>query len=770
VARGIVPPDPILADGRLHRCDAAGPRGRGDAAYLLHLDGVPAGGMENWRDGRGWETWRPDASQSLTPAQREASVRLIQAARAERDAEAAQRHGHARRVAARVWANAQPAPANHPYLARKRVAAHGLRVYRGVLVVPVRDLAGNLHSLQFIGATGAKRFLQGGRIQGMCCWLSEPLDPPGPDPLTICLAEGFATGASLNQAAGHPVLIAFHAGNLAAMALAMRGRYPSAHIIVCADDDHRTPGNPGLTQAEDAARKVSCSVARPDFGADRPDDATDFNDMHRLHGLSAVLTALDRAVATAHLPGQSSHIAGEPPKLAWPEPEPLTAQGESQPYPVGALPPLLRYAVVEAQSFVQSPAALVACSALSALSLAGQGLTNVRRDHQLVGPVSIYILAVAESGERKSTCDRIFGAALRDWERDQANACAPDIAAHETAVATAEAKRAGLLEAIKRKRRDMQETADEEAALQALARSAPKPVKVPRLLYTDATPEALSYALATGWPSAAVLSAEAGAVFGAHGMGFEAILRNLALLNVLWDGGANRYRPAEQRVLPPAGPPTDLRCDGAARSHALLHRASGHPAPRKRLHCPLSDRLAGEHAGPPALPACAGRDASSRRIQSADPALLDTPLITDAQGGLVPTVLDMSPSAHAAWVQAYDAIERELASGGSYARFATWPRRRRRTSRGWQPSFTCSTTAWPAPSTGQLRGKRRADRAVASAGSTAPLGDLDVPPTMAAAIRLDAWLRDEAMRTGMVGYRPRGSTGLAPVACATTRL
>ena len=55
-----------------------------------------------------------------------------------------------------------------------------------------------------------------------------------------------------------------------------------------------------------------------------------------------------------------------------------------------------------------------------------------------------------------------------------------------------------------------------------------------RLLYTDATPEALSHALATGWPSAAVLSAEAGAIFGAHGMGFEAILRNLALLNVLF--------------------------------------------------------------------------------------------------------------------------------------------------------------------------------------------------------------------------------------------
>ncbi len=250
-----------------------------------------------------------------------------------------------------------------------------------------------------------------------------------------------------------------------------------------------------------------------------------------------VLTALDGAAEPASPPDQATSPSDAVPEMDWPESDSLTAPGESQPYPISALPPLLRHAVIEAQSFVQSPAALVACSALSALSVAAQGLANVRRDHHLVGPVSLYILAVAESGERKSTCDRIFGAALRDWGRDQATACAPGITAHETAVATAEAKRAGLLEAIKRKRRDMQETDKEEAALQELAGQASSPVKVPRLLYTDATPEALSHALATGWPSAAVLSAEAGAIFGAYGMGFEAILRNLALLNVLWDGG-----------------------------------------------------------------------------------------------------------------------------------------------------------------------------------------------------------------------------------------
>ena len=56
--------------------------------------------------------------------------------------------------------------------------------------------------------------------------------------------------------------------------------------------------------------------------------------------------------------------------------------------------------------------------------------------------------------------------------------------------------------------------------------------------------EALAHALATGWPSGGVLSAEAGAVFGAHGMGQHTILRNLALLNVLWDSGEMAINPA----------------------------------------------------------------------------------------------------------------------------------------------------------------------------------------------------------------------------------
>lgn len=286
VARDIVPPDPIIADGRLHRCNAAGARGRGDAAYLLHLDGLPAGGMENWRDGLGWQAWRLDIGRTLSAAEREALRLRAQAASAQRRADAAHRHEHARQRAARIWTAARPAPADHPYLARKGVQAHGLRIYRGALVVPTRDATGALHGLQFIGASGTKRFLKGARVQGLYCLIGEQGDDAGGDPSgvgrdVVCVVEGFATGASVHEATGHTVAVAFRAGNLAAVARAIRERHPQAAIVLCADDDRDTPGNPGLTHARQAALAVGGLVAIPDFGPDRPAGASDFNDLHR---------------------------------------------------------------------------------------------------------------------------------------------------------------------------------------------------------------------------------------------------------------------------------------------------------------------------------------------------------------------------------------------------------------------------------------------------------------------------------------------------------
>jgi hypothetical protein len=62
--RSIIPPERIMDDGDIHRCDVEGDgdNGKGDGAYLLRADG--AGGFQNWQDGLGWEYWCADSDRS----------------------------------------------------------------------------------------------------------------------------------------------------------------------------------------------------------------------------------------------------------------------------------------------------------------------------------------------------------------------------------------------------------------------------------------------------------------------------------------------------------------------------------------------------------------------------------------------------------------------------------------------------------------------------------------------------------------------------------
>jgi putative DNA primase/helicase len=77
----------------------------------------------------------------------------------------------------------------------------------------------------------------------------------------------------------------FDAGNLAPVAKTLREKMPDARIIICADDDYQTEGNPGVTKAKEAARICGGVVATPDFGDTRPDGATDFNDLRKAQGM-----------------------------------------------------------------------------------------------------------------------------------------------------------------------------------------------------------------------------------------------------------------------------------------------------------------------------------------------------------------------------------------------------------------------------------------------------------------------------------------------------
>ena len=107
--------------------------------------------------------------------------------------------------------------------------------------------------------------------------------------------------------------------------------------------------------------------------------------------------------------------AAAPVAEEWPEPLPLVAKVEPEPYPLDALPLPIRAAVEEVAGFVKAPVPMVASSALVALSLAIQAHVDAKRAEKLHGPVGLFLLTIADSGERKSTCDGFFTRAIRGY-------------------------------------------------------------------------------------------------------------------------------------------------------------------------------------------------------------------------------------------------------------------------------------------------------------------------------------------------------------------
>lgn len=112
-------------------------------------------------------------------------------------------------------------------------------------------------------------------------------------------------------------------------------------------------------------------------------------------------------------------------------------------YPVAALGPL-RAAVEAVQGFSQAPVATPAASALAAASLAVQGFADVETLGGFA-PVLLYLLTTAQSGERKSSCDKPLLRGLREHERDQSEIYAAAFKAWANASELHDAKKKGAL-------------------------------------------------------------------------------------------------------------------------------------------------------------------------------------------------------------------------------------------------------------------------------------------------------------------------------------
>lgn len=225
-AAGMSPPASIIP-GKFHRFPGKGKEEKNKAGWcMLFLDGT--GGVYGDFSAGMSETWHAakDGSKSTT----EERLRFQQqVAEAKRQADMLRQETQkmAAENAGNLWSDAQPAALNHPYLVMKGIKPHGIRQIGNQLVVPIKDPSGILCSLQLIQEDGGKRFLSGGRIKGCSYFIGDRPEHEG----TVCIAEGFATGASIHEATGYPVIVAFNAGNLKEVALATKKRLPDTSTM-----------------------------------------------------------------------------------------------------------------------------------------------------------------------------------------------------------------------------------------------------------------------------------------------------------------------------------------------------------------------------------------------------------------------------------------------------------------------------------------------------------------------------------------------------------
>jgi phage/plasmid primase-like uncharacterized protein len=235
-----------------------------------------------WRSGDSF-TWQLRDTNDNPPTQkeREEARQRCEKARIQAERERVEAYASAASQAAARRASYQPAPRDHPYLAKKGIAPHSARIDPdGRLVVAIYGEDGTIQSLQSIAADGSKRFMTGGKVQGgFCLFGSVRADGP------ILLAEGWATAATLHEATGLPVYAAFSASNLHHVAKMLEARYPTAQRVICGDDDVSREDNPGRKAAQAAAAATGALAIFP--VAVQP-GGSDFNDMAKESGMERV--------------------------------------------------------------------------------------------------------------------------------------------------------------------------------------------------------------------------------------------------------------------------------------------------------------------------------------------------------------------------------------------------------------------------------------------------------------------------------------------------
>ena len=218
------------------------------------------------------------------------------------------------------------------------------------------------------------------------------------------------------------------------------------------------------------------------------------------------------------------------------EPEPLRATlPSSEPYPVVALGDVLGKAAMAIHESVKAPLALCCQSVLAAASLAAQAHFDIKLPWGEQKPLSLFLLTVGESGERKTGVDDLVLGAAKVQERADMEAYTLEQAAYETELAAWTQATDAARKAVTSGQKGSATAKDVRAAAERCG-DKPAPPIAPLRFVSDPTVEGLYKLLVTGQPSVALFSDEGGLLIGGHALNSDNALKTMARWCKLWDG------------------------------------------------------------------------------------------------------------------------------------------------------------------------------------------------------------------------------------------
>jgi putative DNA primase/helicase len=263
-----------IPDGEIHRFDATEKRAGNKNCWSFMDETGTYGIAGNWGTGEKHH-WYLDDFEIISDDELAKILEKVETAKQQRTQQRRDDQEKAALKAEQLFNNAEPADSTHAYLQKKWIPSANARQIGDTLLIPLRNIDGDIRNMQRISPSGKKRFLKNGEVTGNFSLIgADELPAEG----RVIVGEGWATAVTLHKEQGCPVVAAMNSGNLTDVCNVLREKLPdSVSIKVAADDDRRTEGNPGLTKAFAAGDAIGAEVIRPEFCDDCK--CTDFNDV-----------------------------------------------------------------------------------------------------------------------------------------------------------------------------------------------------------------------------------------------------------------------------------------------------------------------------------------------------------------------------------------------------------------------------------------------------------------------------------------------------------